>query len=345
MGLWFDYRFPNLEVSVKTSMPDQASWFREVSPPGTAHEPCRRIRFTGIHGGDWVSHIKALHQIDPWNPELCYELAENTGNNSDSVKSSWGAMRDYSKRPLLQTLESPQLTSAQRIETLRILAPIDPESGLKLGSALVMEKRPEEAIQAYETAYEKTPDRVAVSNQTRWMIHFYKSHGKDAKAREVADHNEKVYSKSGLDSALALALQEKDSKRANRIAEAISERYEDMTYSAIAAWFADGDEKALRRVFPDGLKEVTLSELETGQSLKGARLENQSTTTTTLGMRGGDVILAIDGKRVETFRQYVMLMSSTLEPRTRIIYRRGKKLKELDCLLPDRRLYVNMNDS
>lgn len=340
MGLWFDYRFPNLNTSAETSMPDQTAWFREVSPPGTAHEPCRRIRYSGIHGNDWVDHIRELHQINPWNSELCYELAQNTGNNPDSVKTAWGDVRDYSKRPLNQSLNGPSLTNVQRIEILRTLVDLDPESGLRLGAALVMENLPDEAIKAYETAFEKASDRVSVSNQSRWMIHYYKSKGQDAKAREVADHNAEVFSASGLESAMALAIAEKDAKRAVKIADDIEERYGNNVYQPIARWFAAGDSKALKQVFPDGMKEVTKEELEAGKPVKGCRIDEASATTRAVGMRPGDVVLAIDGKRVESYQQYLMLLSSTLDPRTRFIYRRGKKIAEIECLLPDRRLQV-----
>lgn len=344
MGLWFDYRFPNLQTRASGSMPDQVPWFREVSPPGTAYDPTYSIRFSGIQDSSWVNHIRALHQIDPWNSELCYELAENTGNNPDSVKASWGEVREYSRRPLQQTLEGPKLTVEQRIETLRILIGIDPAAGLDLGAELVAVNLPEEAIKAYNTAYEKCPDRVLVSNLTRWMIYYYKSKGNDAKAREIADHNAKVFSLAGLESALALAIADKDSKRANEIAADIAERYNEKSAIPSAAWFAGGSEAALHQVFPEGLKQVTTADFEGGKPVRGSQVTSNSSTAKALGIKSGDVIVAVDGKRVEDFKQYVMLMGSALDPHTRLIYRRGKQVVEVDCQLPDRRLQVDMHD-
>jgi tetratricopeptide (TPR) repeat protein len=129
----------------------------------------------------WISNIRKLQENDPWNPEFCDEIAENAGHSLDGVKAAWGEVREYRKRPLRQTLKGPGLTVAQRIESLKILIKMDPAAGLELGAVLVMEKRPEEAIQAYEEAYQKAGDRVAVSNRSWWMIHHYKSKG-DGKA-------------------------------------------------------------------------------------------------------------------------------------------------------------------
>lgn len=337
-GLWFDYRFPFLEAQPETSMPGQVPWFREVSPPATAHDPRRRIRFEGIQGGEWMKHVAALHAIDPWSSELCFELAENTGNNSDSVKRAWGIMREYSVLPLNQTLRGPALTPDERIETLQTLINFDPESGLKLGYSLVMAGRPEEAIKAYEIAYQDADDRVAVSNQCQWMIHYYKSKGHDAKAREIADHNADVYSSKGLVSALALAIEEKDAKRAKEYADAISERYNDSRYLPVAAWCAGGDEKTLRQTFPDGLKEVTAADIDVTKPVKGVQIMENSVTVRTVGLKAGDVVVAVDGKRVEDYVQYLMLMSAKLDPHTRFLYKRGKKIEEINCVLPERRL-------
>ncbi|MEY3897030.1 MAG: hypothetical protein RLZZ214_2551 [Verrucomicrobiota bacterium] len=341
-GLWYDYRFPALEVRVETRMPEQTPWFREASPPGTAHDPTRRIRFEGIQGGDWLENIRALHELDPWNPELCYELAENSGNDLASVKRAWGDLREYSVRPLRQILEGPALTTDERIETLQTFSTLDPEEGLGLGAALVTAGRPEEAIKAYEAAFRDASDRVVVANQSLWMIHYYKSLGQDAKAREIADHNAEVYSEAGLFSALVLAVEEKDAARAMGYAEAISERYGNNCYLAAAAWGAGRDEKALRRIFPDGLREVTAADFDPALPVKGARINDNSVTTKTVGLRAGDVLVAVDGKRVETFEQYLLMMSIKLDPQTRIIYRRGKRIAEIDCQLPDLRLDVNM---
>jgi tetratricopeptide (TPR) repeat protein len=344
MGLWYDYQFSSLEVSVQTRMPDQASWFREVSPPGTAHDPTRRLRFSGI-AGNWLFHMKELHAIDPWNPHLCYEIAEESGHSLEGVKAAWGELREYSKRPLRQTLKGANLTIPQRIETLQILIDLDPSAGLQLGSILVMENRPAEAIEAYEKAYQKSPDRVAVANQSRWMIHYYKSKGDDAKAREIADHHAEVYSQAGLEAAMALAILEKDGKRARELAAAIEERYGCEYSRCTVEWLISGDENALRQIFPDGLREVTLSDFSTEKKAAGCQVMESSSTLLAVGMRPGDRVVAIDGKRVENFQQYLMLMSGSLDPSVHLIFQRGRGFQEIRCQLPDRRLQVDMRDS
>ncbi|RYD18870.1 MAG: hypothetical protein EOP88_21065 [Verrucomicrobiaceae bacterium] len=344
MALWFDYRYPNLEVTSGGEMPAQKPWFREPSPPGTAYDACLRIRFDGMMGGPWVPTVTALHKIDPWDSELCFEVAESGGSNPASVEKGWGEMREYSTQPLRQLLKNANITPDERIGTLRTLAPLDQEYGLQLGYLLAMTGKPEEAIKAYEAAYEEATDRVAVSNQTQWMIHYYKSTGQDAKAREIADHNEEVYSQSGLVSAFTLAVVEKDVARAKKLARAIEERYGEGRYVPVAAWQEGKNEKLLRQIFPEGIKQVTVADFKAEEKYKGTRIAENSLTVRTAGLRAGDVVLAVNGQRVESFRQYFMLMASELEPRVRILYRRGKTFAEVECLLPERRLDSSMPD-
>jgi hypothetical protein len=343
MGLWYDYQFSSLDVSAQTHMPDQASWFREVSPPGTAHDPTRRLRFSGI-AGNWLFHMKQLHAIDPWNSDLCAEISEEAGYSPEAVKAVWGEMYEYSVRPLKLILKGSNLTNPQRIDTLRSLIELEPEAGFQLGSLWVIENQPHEAIKAYEAAYQKTEDRVAVSNQSRWMIYYYKSKGKDEKAREIADHHAEVYSLAGLEAAMALAIFEKDLERGLRLAAAIEDRYETQHEQAAVEWFISGNTEALDSVFPNGIREVTLADFSHEKNPSGCRIMDSSSTLRGVGMRPGDVLVAIDGKRVENFSQYLFLMAPRLDPSVRIIFQRGKKYEEISCQLPDQRFHVEMQD-
>jgi tetratricopeptide (TPR) repeat protein len=344
MALWYDYQFPSIGVEVLTHMPDQVAWFREHSPPGTAHDPTRRLRISGVSGG-WLANMQKLHAIDPWNPQLCDEICEESGYAIDTVKKVWGEMADYSARPLRQMRKGGHLTIEEEIETLTKLLEFDPGEGLELGGLLVMAGRPDEAIRAYEAAYQKADDRVWVANRSQWMIYYYKSKGDDAKAREIADHHAEVYSQSGLNAALALAIHEKDLKRSRQLAEAIEERYGLTHAHLLVEWLVNGDEKRLKNVFPAGMREVSVGDFEAQESRAGCMVTDTSTTLRSVGMRQWDVVVAVDGKRVENCDQYSMLMGGRLDPEVRLIYRRGKNHHEISCTLPERLLQVSLTNA
>lgn len=338
VALWFNYRFSRFGDASSVVMPDQRNWIRTVSPPETAHDPLRRVRFEGVHGSEWLPTVKALHAMDPWNHMLCYEIAENTGNNSESVSRGWGELLEYSVRPLKQTLEDPSISLADRIDTLEKYSAIDANLALDLAEALLFDSRPEEAIKAYDLAYEKATDRVGFANSSAWMIHYHNTHGEKAKAREIADHNAAVYSAGGLLSAMALALDEKDFSTALTHAENLHDRYGDPCGLAAVALVSGKTDRAFKHVFPDGSRKVTAGDFSAKARVSGTRLIDNSLTMTASGLKSGDIILAVDGIRTESYQQYITVLNSTLDPVTNFIFKRAGNVMELECVLPDRRL-------
>jgi tetratricopeptide (TPR) repeat protein len=341
MALWHDYRFPLLRCEPEAHLPAQQPWFRTVSPPGTAHDPSRRIRFDGIKDR-WTDHLAGLHAIDPWNPELCNELCENREITAESVREIWGSISDYSALPMRLTLRSTSLGLEDRIATLRKLSEIDPETGSDLGEVLVIAGRPDEAIKAFEHAFQNAADRVSVANSCQWMIHHYKQSGDDKRAHEVADDFVETFSHRGLMSAMTLAIVEKDAGRAVSLAKQIHERYDDPLIPCYAGWLAEGRESDLKRVFPEGLATVTASDFQPREAYKGVRFIENSAIMFLNQVRCHDIVLAVDGIRVETFAQYLMLMTGKLDPKVKFIIKRGTKILEIDCILPNRRFSANM---
>ena len=339
VGAWFDLQFP-VDLGEKFTIPDQRPWFREASPPGTAHDPEVRTRYTGMHA-EWLAGIKALHVIDPWDKLLCTELGENTGNTPEATRAAWGPVFDYSVVPIRWILKSTSLPMAERIVYLEKFAAIDSEEFLALGEALVLDRRPDEAIKAYEKGFEKAIDRVGVANTTQWMIHYYLQKGDLAAARKIVDHNAEVFSASGLFGGVTFGIATKDFPLARKLANEIEERYGDPNARVMVA-LAMGDQKTEKRVFPDGRKTTTLAELESSGERSGQRVKDSSTITNLNGVRPGDVILAIEGTRVKTYPQYISILGSRLEPEVRLIIRRGKKFLEIPTILPGRRLQCDL---
>ena len=340
VGAWFDLQFP-VDLGEKFTIPDQRPWFRQTSPPSTAHDPEVRTRYTGMHT-DWLAGIKALHAIDPWDRLLCTELGENTGNTPEATRTAWGPVFDYSVVPIRWILKSSSLPLAERIVYLKNFAAIDSEEFLDLGEALVLARRPEEAIKAYEKGFEKAADRVAVANKTQWMIHYYVQKGDLAAARKIVDHNTEIFSASGLFSGVTFGIVTEDLLLAKKFADDIEERYGDPGARLTVA-LATGDKETEMLVFPDGRETTTLGELESSNARSGQRIKDSSTVTIANGVRPGDIILAIEGTRVKTYSQYISIIGSGLDPEVSLIIRRGKKFLEIPAILPGRRLECDLD--
>lgn len=341
MAHWFIFRFPVLQCDSAMAMPDQMPWFRTVSPPATAHDPFGRIRFEGIHTR-WQETIWELHQIDPWKSPLCFELADNPAKDAAEVKAIWGDLMEYSVRPLRILLRVSSVTPEERIDVLGKYAAIDPNQAIKLGEELVIAGRDDEAIRAFENGFENATNRVAFSNRSQWMIHHYKKKGDDEAAQRIADHNAEVYSHRGLESAMTLALVEGDFRLASSIADKIDERYNEPAHPMIAAWASGKDQRAAAELFPKGERKVSLEELKSAKELSGLRIGDNSTCVRLNGLRLGDIILAGDGTKIETFPQYMAVMCRKLDPEVTFIVRRAGQYSEKRCILPNRRLETSL---
>ncbi len=341
-NLWFDYRFKSLGFESQVAMPAQPGWFRDVTPPDTAFDPCNRIRMETATGANWVNTIKRLHRMNPWDPMLCYELGENTGNNASSITEASKAISDFSILPYRQLVRCGSLSRPELIKTLTSFAEIDPSRGLELGQLLVLEGREKEAFDAYQKAFDDAADRVQVSNTTRWLMNYCLANGMDARAAEIANHNAEVYSASGLTCALMHAIHMKDLKKARELAGNLIERYGDTDYRPFIEWKLNNNEKALRKVFPDGLQTVAAADLDLTKPVSGVRLTQRNGLTEAAGLKMGDVICAINGQRLTNVLQYSYLMDLSYQAETTLLVKRGRKILEIQAIIPDRRLGVDI---
>ena len=336
MALWFNYRFPILDGCSTPTLPSQTEWSTHVSPPGTAYLPRYRTRHEGILNR-WSETMKQLHAIDPWDPTLCREVAEIAGNRPEDIASAWGNLQHYSIRPHRQALNSPHLDLEESVEVLQHLSELDLDHAVDLGRTLVVLGRPEEAIEAFERAFEEAPDRVKVANLSQWMIHHYLATGDAGKAREVADHNAKVFSDSGLESAISLAVVEDRLDDAMGLAVAMRDRYGRDDHVHTVEALRDPESAGARKIFPDGKQKVRLADFDKEQRHQGLQLQQVQPWLKPSGLRSRDLVLAFDGCRVTTVSQLNHLQITKLEPHVPVIVRRGRNLLELNLVLPERR--------
>lgn len=341
-NLWFDYRFEAIGFKPEVNMPSQPGWFRDVTPPETAFNPGHRIRMETASNSNWVELITRLHKLNPWDPSLCYELGENTGNNQKSITEASAKISDFSMLPYHQLVRCGSLSRSDLIKTLQSFAGIDPSQGLQLGLLLVLDGREKEAFDAYQQAFDHASDRVQVSNTTRWLMNYCIANGMEQRAAEIADHNAKVYSASGLTCGLMHAIHEKDLKKARELSKNITERYGREDYLPLVEWMLNKDESALRMVFPKGLENVSAADFDAKTPVSGVRLTQRSSVTDAAGLRIGDVVCAIDGQRVRNLLQYYFLMDLSIKSDSVLLVQRGHKILEIQAIVPDRRLGVDI---
>ena len=344
--LWTSYKWSINGFETGLAMPDQNPWFRDAVPPETAYNARNRFPCDTTRG---VEGLQEMLAHDPWNTAVAQALVGEAGRNSEVVEKVYRKVRNYSITALQELRQTQQGDTDALLKTLQQMSFLDPEYALDHGKLLAARGDDEAAARAFEHAFEHCGDRVAVSNASRWLIHYHRERGDLERATELASHNAEVYSARGLISALALSLDLKDRDRSVELAEALADRYDMNDYRGLVSWVIDGrdDTPDLKRLFPDGFRKVTLEEMEEGKVNKGLRITHTSELIHIPDLDYRDVILAVDGYKVDTYAQYMFLMDSTLNPEVTLIVRRTRpkvSYYERTMVLPNRRIDCNLKE-
>ena len=99
-----------------------------------------------------------------------------------------------------------------------------------------------------------------------------------------------------------------------------------------------------KRLFPSGMQTVVLSEC-TAPPRFGMTFSDERGTLQSIGMQGGDVIVAVDGYRIENELQYTFVRN--LDPdndRMILVVWDGTRYAEIDVWVEDRRFLLVLND-
>jgi hypothetical protein len=188
-----------------------------------------------------------------------------------------------------------------------------------------------------------------MANTCDWLINHYFDTNRRDEAVLVAKDAAEVYSFRGLESAGKLMERMEKWKEAQSYYEAIEERYgsreplvgymlrqKDKSPDVARAYDAMVGEE-----FPDGMKTVALADF-TGAPASGAVITTQSSLISQYGLKVGDVIVALDGYRVDTFGQYGFVRGMKADVPLQLILWDGTQYRELSASVPDRRFECGM---
>ena len=124
----------------------------------------------------------------------------------------------------------------------------------------------------------------------------------------------------------------------------ILERYEDA--GALVAFYIrhkDANPKFVERIrkftaasFPDGMKKVAIGDF-TAAPTDGVIVNSTNQNTERAGLKRGDIFVALDGYRVQTLEQYMLVRGLTDDPKINLIVWNGSKYVEVSVSLQQRR--------
>lgn len=336
---------------MENALVDPKLWFTTRVPMGTLYDFDHRSYMSALEFTP--GEIESLAKLAPYDLTLIYWRASRRPLDSKMTRAEFDAL--YGPVAAWDA-------KAQRIRDTRVEAgapdrkaaaqsacAADADQCLRAAAELRDLGAIDEAVAAFERAIEHARNRVIVSNATGWLVQHYFEEGRTERALEVARMSAAVYSGTGLDTLGHLLERMGRHEEAERTYAALAERYPDSAFVLDAFYMryerrvGDGRFRAAaaaaeKKVFPQGLKRVTLADMSGPVDVTGpagpARaglpvMEEPSKEFKDMGLRVGDTVVALDGYRVYTDAQYACIRRLTDEPDTSVIVARNGEYIEL----------------
>ena len=329
------------------------NWFFERLLPGTLFDLSNR----GGRDALLVStlDIEALKAMAPSNSAVIYSHLMRTTNfkpTPEQTDAAFSVLSGYDVGAMKLVANAFYADPARYAEKFAALCWFDPNRYVDLGNYLLEHGDENGAVQAFQNAFDHAIDRVHVSNTMDWLVNYYFEHGKTEEAYKIASEGAEVYSQVGLVAFANLLDRMGKVDEAESYLKKAEQRYPDSTKDDLVDFYArhrgkspsyaDEEKKFRALIFPDGVEQVTLSDLH-GQPKDGMALVKSSPRTEKAGLRSSDVIVAVNGCRVHNIYQYYAARAPSTNPNVKFIVWRAGNYMEMDSFFPKRPDFSRLN--
>jgi tetratricopeptide (TPR) repeat protein len=334
---------------IARGMPAGAAWFERPRARVAAIDLRRRL--DGIAHPLTAADLEALWREAPADfrvAEINMERRTPQERTAGQVRELFAARLDYdlrARRHLAATLTVP----AERAPVEEGNCALDVEACFAFARTLVDAGRERDAVAAYEKALaDPRMGRVAMSNNVQWLTAWYRDHGRIERALELANAAAEVYSARGL---LARASLYESLDRFDEAADdyiAVAERYDEpqhpmaffyrMARVRKVAAYEPRLEEWTHDVFPAGLQPIGPGDAKQAPA-HAVQVMKDSELSRKFGIQAGDLIVGIDGWRVENVRQLYAVTAFSKDERIRYVLWRGTRL-DTEARAPGRLLQV-----
>ena len=309
---------------VKRGMPTKKTWFAPLSadvPYDAAH------RADVLIGGLKTPGIEALMAEAPYDIGLLSRIVQRYNRlrplmdkvrvlvepriDFDMWAIDWAIniARDFDDRLALRR-KACQLAIGQCLKLADDLVDVDEQA----------------AVAQYEKVFrDPALDQISMSNASGWLVEYYERSGQLVKAMDLAQRSAAVYSSRGLATLAYLLERRARFTEADEVFTAMAARYPDdkaelagfLYRQAVIAkkpaylsrWSA-----IEKQIFPNGLQPIAVEMPK--QPEKGVFVEEDSYWSRRVRLQAGDIIVGVDGWKVESKEQYDALVTF-LPPHTR----------------------------
>jgi tetratricopeptide (TPR) repeat protein len=337
--------------------PHVNEWHKHNPPPGTAYDANARLYHPSLTSrSDAVARIDHLHEMAPYDDAITYYIVHDEDHDKltyEQAQKLYALRLDYTPDASVAMAKTLESDPARYEELMLKAAVVYPRYYFPLATYFDRRQSKEKAAAYYEKGYALDTDRVSTSYYAGWLVHYYLGKGETNKAATVADEAGEVYSSVGLQAKAGFL------EAIGRYGEAfawyakIEERYQEsgpviafcLRYKSKThdPRFDKEVEKRKAIVFPQGVEKVGLQDFQSAPS-DGVLIAEETVEVQRAGMKGGDVIVAVNGIRVHNFLQYASARDWDEQPALSLIVWHGGKFIPVLASPPDHRFGGNFTD-
>jgi len=350
---------------VRRGMPSREAWFVPAIPRGTTHEiPARRHARLLPRDPKQLDALRAISPQDFYIVDAFVAAKFGAKGSIEEVDALFGERVHYDQRVFRRLASVTERDPAALETVLRRACALIPYDCFSLGYLLVEKGDAGGAAKAYQRGLDGVSDAVIAANHCGWLVGHYLDTGQRERARAIAAQAAATGAAEGLLTMARYFERTGDFERSEALLNEEVERYgNDPQLPAEREESKDGEQDqddliafhyrmAYKRNqaryekrfldltagdFPNGLERADLKAFS-GYPTDGTFVLTTSPRAERAGLKAGDIIVALDGFRVRTRRQYYVVRGFGEEPTLSLIIFRHPRYVELKARSADRRL-------
>ena len=338
-----------------TPNPHVNEWFHHNPPPGTVYDLSPRFYHPSLTDRP-ITVFEKLRELAPYNFLIADWIADKKYQGHptyDQAMDLYGKGLRYSTRAISQVANTVTNQPDQYEKIMLEGAKLSPVFYYDLGAYFFDHNDGDKSMQYYDQACDVDPDRIRASNYAVWRVRNYMKKGQTDKARQIADEGAEVYSSRGLQAEALFFEMTSNYDEAFAWYSKVNERYNEplplfcfcMRYKILTGdnRFDADAQTASHAIFPKGIETVSLGDFH-GAPTDGVLVAQENDRTKAVGLRQGDVIVAVYGFRMHDFNQYTYAREWSAGPELDLIVWQGDGYHEITASPPNHRFGVTFVD-
>ncbi len=347
---------PETSEGIARRTPDFHRFYHPELPRHTSFEAGKRIYEIGVGDENSLPLLKDILARCPYDYEMAFQtaLVEGRPNNVETKRMECNAQFAEIHDKALKWAAHAAQGNPQKYERLMLgKAPWDPNTYIEL-SVYFNDRKDIALAEKYLLLARGKADAVYFSNACDFLVKHYAASGRLAEAEDLAKEAADTYSAGGLGTYAWLKEYRQQWPDAAQTYKAIDERYDKAGDSAHLGyvmrrklagegWLPEY-QKIVDTYFPGGIQKVALASLSNTPPTTGIRFSKTTESLQKAGIDPSDIIVGLDGIRVENRDQYMAARKLSDSPDMVFLIWDGQGYAAMQAHQPGRRFGLDVRN-